>query len=163
MSGVKVGPQTPKLMLGTKEMVAEPLAVKVCWWVWTLCRDDRNGVDAKDLCPSPNQCCLDGFEFVDRVGSNRGSDPDLHSTFLAIFPVPQLHAQSNRVEIVWRVDVGVNLRRPSWVLQRLGRRKLEFHDNDRWRKADGDAQFSSALPSLQRSEVALGGRRKLRR
>ena len=59
-------------MLATEEMVAEPLAVKVCWWVWTLCRDDRNGVDAKDLCPSPNQSCLDGFEFVDRVGFNRG-------------------------------------------------------------------------------------------
>jgi hypothetical protein len=23
------------------------LAGKVCWWVWTLLRDDRNGVDAR--------------------------------------------------------------------------------------------------------------------
>jgi hypothetical protein len=62
--------------------------------------------------------------------------------------------------MVWGVDVGVN---PLWGLRRLGRRKLEFHGNDRWREADGEAQFSSALPSLRRSEVALGGRRKLRR
>jgi hypothetical protein len=26
----------------------------------------------------------------------------------------------------WRVDVGVNLRRPSWASRRLGRRKLEL-------------------------------------
>ena len=76
-------------MLATEEMVAEPLPVKVCWWVWTLCRDDRNGVDAKDLCPSPSKCCLDGFEFVDRVGLNRGGDALFARDILVHLPVPQ--------------------------------------------------------------------------
>ena len=88
-SGLKVEPKKHKLMFATEEMVAELLAVKGCWWVWTLCRDDRNGVDAKDLCPSPCQCCLDGFQFVDRVGLTVAVMRYLHATFLAIFPVPQ--------------------------------------------------------------------------
>ena len=52
--------------------------------------DDGDGVDAKDLCPSPSQCCLDGFQFVDRVGFNRGCDAVFALYFLAIFPVPQV-------------------------------------------------------------------------
>jgi hypothetical protein len=45
-------------MLATEEMVAEPLAGKVCWWVWTLCRDDRYGVDAEDGRPALTSLAL---------------------------------------------------------------------------------------------------------
>jgi hypothetical protein len=87
-SGLKVGPKKHKLMFATEEMVAEPLAVKACWWVWALCRDDRNGVDAKDLCSSPCQCCLDGFQFVNRVGFNRGGDAVFARYILGHLPCP---------------------------------------------------------------------------
>jgi hypothetical protein len=40
------------------------------WWVWRLFRGYHDGGDAKDVCPSPNQSCLDGLELVDRVGFN---------------------------------------------------------------------------------------------
>jgi hypothetical protein len=75
-------------MLATEEMVAEPLAGKVCWWVWTLCRDDRYGVDAEDGRPSPDQSCLDSFEFVDRVGFNRGGDAVFARDILGHLPCP---------------------------------------------------------------------------
>src|SRR5215467_1618926 len=39
---------------------------------------------------------------------------------------PSLNAESNRVEIVWRVDVGVNLVDPPGSCGSLGRRKLEL-------------------------------------
>src|SRR5215469_3706534 len=116
-SGLKVEPKKHKLMFATEEMVAELLAVKGCWWVWTLCRDDRNGVDAKDLCPSPCQCCLDGFQFVDRVGFNRGGDAVFALYILGHLPCPpSFNAESNREKMVRRVDVGVNPRRPPWGL-----------------------------------------------
>ena len=65
------------------------------WRALRLFCDDRNGVDAKDLCPSPNQSFLDGFEFVDRVGFNRGGDAVFALYFLVHLPCPpQLNAQS---------------------------------------------------------------------
>jgi hypothetical protein len=39
-------------MLATEEMVAEPLAGKVCWSVRMLYREDRNGVDVKEVAPA---------------------------------------------------------------------------------------------------------------
>jgi hypothetical protein len=57
------------------------------WWAWRLFADDGDGVDAKDICPSPSQICLDGFKFVDCVGFNRGGDPVFVLYVLAIFPV----------------------------------------------------------------------------
>jgi len=85
------------------------------------------GVDAEDVCPSPNQSCPDGFEFIDRVGLNRGGDAVLALYILGHLPCPpSLNAESNRVEIVWRVDVGVNLVDPPGSCGSLGRRKLEL-------------------------------------
>jgi len=59
------------------------------WRVWRLLRDNRDGVDAKDVRPSPNQSCLDGFEFVDRVGFNRSGDAVFALYFLGHLPCPQ--------------------------------------------------------------------------
>ena len=85
------------------------------------------GVDAEDVCPSPNQSCPDGFEFIDRVGLNRGGDAVLALYILGHLPCPpSLSAELNRVEIVWRVDVGVNLVDPPGSCGSLGRRKLEL-------------------------------------
>ena len=54
------------------------------WWASRFfAPDDGDGVDAKDLCPGPNQFCLDDLEFV-IVSVTRY----LRSTLLAIFPVP---------------------------------------------------------------------------
>jgi hypothetical protein len=108
-------------MLATEGMVAEPLAVKVCWWVWTLCRDDRYGLDAEDVCPSPNQSCLDDFEFVDRVGFNRGGDAVFALYILGHLPCPpSLKRRIKSGKIVWRVDVRVNPVDPPGTLRRLG-------------------------------------------
>ena len=46
------------------------------WRAWRLfAPDDSDGVDAKDICPSPNQLCLDDLEFVLRFSFNRRGDP----------------------------------------------------------------------------------------
>jgi hypothetical protein len=58
------------------------------WWAWTLFRNYRDGVDVKDVCPGPNQVCLDGFEFVVRVGLNRGSDAIFARYVLGHLPCP---------------------------------------------------------------------------
>jgi len=41
-----------------------------------------------DLCPNPSQFCLDGFEFVDRVGFNRGGDAVFAPYVLGDLPSP---------------------------------------------------------------------------
>ena len=87
------------------------------WWVWTLFRDDDDGVDVKDVCPGPNQICLDDFEFVVRVGLNRGSDAIFARYVLGHLPCPPCIP---RVEAVWRVDVRVNPADPPGALRRLG-------------------------------------------
>jgi hypothetical protein len=71
----------------------------------------------------------------------------LHATFLAIFYPPKLNAQSNQVEMAWRVDVGVNPADLPGTLRRLG--TAASWNWGGWRRANGDAQFSSALPSLR--------------
>jgi len=71
------------------------------WWVWTLFRNDRDGVDVKDVCPGPNQIRLDDFEFVVRVGLNRGSDAVFARYVLGHLPCPPCIP---RLEAVWRVD-----------------------------------------------------------
>jgi hypothetical protein len=73
------------------------------WWVWTLFRrNHRDGVDVKDVCPSPNQIGLDDFEFVGGVGLNRGSDAIFARYVLGHLPCPPCIL---RVEAVWRADV----------------------------------------------------------
>src|SRR5215471_6711743 len=90
--------------------------------------DDRNGVNAKDLCPSPNQSLLDGFEFVDRVGFNRGGDAVFALYFLVHLPCPpSLTLNRNRVEMVWRADEGLGpsaLRGSCGIHLRMSCRKL---------------------------------------
>jgi hypothetical protein len=71
----------------------------------------------------------------------------LHAAFLAIFYPPKLNAQSNQVEMAWRVDVGVNPADPPGTLRRLG--TAASWNWGGWSRANGDAQFSSALPSLR--------------
>ena len=121
-------------MLATEEMVAEPLTVKVCWWVRTLCRNDRYWVDAKDGRPSPNLSCLDGFEFVDRVGSNRSGDAVFALYFLVHLPCPP-SLTLNRIGCGDGVEgrrEGQS-RRPPWGLTASGAPQAGTHDNDRWR------------------------------
>ena len=72
------------------------------WWVWTLFRNDRDGVDVKDVCPGPNQIFLDDFEFVGGVGLNRGSDAIFARYVLGHLPCPPCIP---RVAVVWRGDV----------------------------------------------------------
>src|SRR5262249_42516510 len=57
-------------------------------WTLRLFRDDRNGVDAKDVGPGLNQVCLDDFKFVVRVGFNRGSDAVFALYILGHLPCP---------------------------------------------------------------------------
>ena len=59
------------------------------WWAWRLFRDDRNGVDAKDICTSLSQFCLDDFEFVLRVRLNGSGDAVFALYTLGHLPVPQ--------------------------------------------------------------------------
>ena len=85
------------------------LSSYVFWWLWTLCRDARDAVDVKDGCASPNQSCFDDFEFVDRVGFNRGGDAVFALYFLVHLPCPpSLTLNRNRVEMVWRADEGLD-------------------------------------------------------
>jgi hypothetical protein len=104
----------------------------------------------KDLCPSPNQPCLDGFEFVDRVGLNLSGDAVFALYFLVHLPCPP-SLTLNRIGC----GDGVEGRREG----QSRRPRLRPHgvwgaaswNSGRWRKADGEAQFSSALPSLRGS------------
>jgi hypothetical protein len=51
------------------------------WRAWRLfAPDDSGGVDATDLCPSPNPLCLDDLEFVLRFGLIVALTRYLHST-----------------------------------------------------------------------------------
>ena len=60
------------------------------WRAWRLfAPDDCDGVDAKDICPSPNQLCLDDLEFVLRFGLNRRGDPVFALYILGHLRVPQ--------------------------------------------------------------------------
>jgi len=60
------------------------------WRAWRLfAPDDCDGVDAKDICPSPNQLCLDDLEFVLRFSFNRRGDPVFALYILGHLPVPQ--------------------------------------------------------------------------
>ena len=50
--------------------------------------DDDDRVDAKDICPGPNQFCLDDLEFVLRVSFNRRGDAVFARYILGHFPYP---------------------------------------------------------------------------
>ena len=96
------------------------------WWVWTLFRNDRDGVDVKDVCPGPNQIRLDDFEFVVRVGLNRGSDAIFARYVLAHLPYPPSLTPN---QIGWRrcrgPTRGLVPVDPPGALRRVGaRRKL---------------------------------------
>jgi hypothetical protein len=92
------------------------------WRVWTLFRDDRNRVDATDLCPSPSQICLDGFKLVDRVGFDRGGDAVFARYVLGHLPCPPCIPPSGGGAEGRRE---AQSRRPSWGLAASGHRKLE--------------------------------------
>src|SRR5215472_3492399 len=117
-----------------------------------------------DLCPSPNQSFLDGFEFVDRVGFNRGGDAVFALCFLVHLPCPpSLTLNRNRVEMVWRADEGLGpsaLRGSCGIHLRMSCRKLGLATLEEGRRRG--SILVGPPKNLRRSEVALGGRRKLR-
>src|SRR6516225_11292729 len=100
------------------------------WWVWRLFGDDGDGVDAKDICPSPNKSCLDDFEFVGRVGFNRGGDAVSTLCVLGRFPCPPSTPQVQRTIKLGGGSVEDRqggYRRPSRTCgTRLCHRKLDF-------------------------------------
>jgi len=53
-----------------------------------LFADDDDGAGAKDICPRPNQLCLDDLEFVLRVSFNRRGDAVFGRYILGHFPCP---------------------------------------------------------------------------
>jgi hypothetical protein len=67
-------------------------------WAWGLFADDDDGVDAKNVCPRPNQF-LDDLEFVLRVSFNGRGDAIFARYILGHFPCPPRKALW-----VWRVD-----------------------------------------------------------
>jgi hypothetical protein len=72
------------------------------WWVWRLLRDDHDWVDAKDLCPSFNQVCLDGLKFIDRIGFNRGGDSVLTRYVVGHLPLPSIPEHEQTTDLIIR-------------------------------------------------------------
>ena len=69
-------------------MGAGPFQTACFEWVWRFFADDGDGVDAKDICPGPNQFCFDDFEFVLRVGFNGRGDAVFALYILGHLPHP---------------------------------------------------------------------------
>ena len=118
------------------------------WPALRLFPNYGDGVDVKDGCPSLDQVFLDGFEFVDRLGFNRGGDAVFALYFLVHLPCPPgLMLNRNRVEMVWRADEGLG---PSTLRGSCGagRRKLRLATLEEGRRR---GSISSALPSQRGS------------